>query len=492
MMELIQKPVFWLFVFIIGAAVVRKIARSLDANSGGKVKKLPNEPGFMDVVKNPEEWQQQMDDEDRALQQAIRDAKKWSDKQVEDAVRYSVFKSPDLGVGSPDSKIMFSLETRTHAPLLANLSDARARSKLLETKRRRGLPEAPFNRICYLLHENPPNEAVSLLIPFLDDKSERIRKDAALILATIGSDEVIAPVRKALSDENEDVIGGALTGLVRAIDQKRLSAACRHELFEDLQRVLAEGKDGYSASVLFQFDANRATQFFLSDDVLTTKTKDLHEILGLLFENNIHVSRDRLLVLLGELNKVGLEYPHDYQFKEVLKLLGRHQKPDDREIFEKYLSHDDKYIANSAAIGLLASHGVEEESVWSVARERGFDASTEPQRHYFTVIEMDGEVNNGGLTQYFFNSGGDRWKTALAGLEAMKFKERLAIFREAIALFGRKGPSTNRNRRMVQLSELPTDNDKDLSDLDNQYYECKEHVAVLAMRYVLSNPEAFR
>jgi hypothetical protein len=104
----------------------------------------------------------------------------------------------------------------------------------------------------------------------------------------------------------------------------------------------------------------------------------------------------------------------------------------------------------------------------------------------------DAEINNGGLAQYFVNSSGDYWREALAGFEAMGFREKFGALKEAIALFGDNGPSSNRSVRQDQLSKLYRKSDAIFEALDSRYYDSSEVVEVLTARFVLENPESFK
>ena len=144
-------------------------------------------------------------------------------------------------------------------------------------------------------------------------------------------------------------------------------------------------------------------------------------------------------------------------------------------------------------MGLIASFDLEgfEQRAWELEEKSGFAALHPTQKHYLAVLMFDGEVNNGGLSQYFFNSSGDYWRDALAGLEAMGFKERLVVLSTAIGKFGKGGPSEDRERRQNQLAKLERKSDA-FEGLDDAYYKSKEFVEVFAKRYVLKNPEVFR
>jgi hypothetical protein len=449
------------------------------------------EPGFRDYVKNPQLWNELVEAE-HDLEQTADRAKSWNDEQLGTAIRRFVF---DPKEARANGRVLHALGSRTHPALLQILRDQSLRSRLPEPTDKDPLPKAPFNRLCDLLDENPPAEAASLLAPFLDEPSAEIRKSAALVLGSIGAESVVLPVRKALQDSDEYVRSYALIGLRRALDGQRLSDMCLRGLFDDLQELLLEGKNADAAAgLLLCFDKQRATEFLLSDAMLKPESRSLHQVLRALNSKGARVPRDRLLRLIDHLNRRELEYPQSYQLGEALRSLGMHRVPEDQKTIEQFLSHRETIVARGAAGGMLASDGLDgfEERIWATMKDRGVDALNVSQRRYQAVLAFDAEVNNGGLSQYFFNSSGDEWQAALAGLEAMESKERLAILREAIEKFGPTGPSTDRRERMVQLSKLARGDEAVFDGLDSRYYKSSEVVAVLATRYVLKYREAFR
>jgi HEAT repeat protein len=497
-MKLLQSPLFWLVMVTLGAMAVLvalKLARRNKPASDDLVTNSRPLAGFKDAVKNPDAWQQNLNERQQIMERGIEAAQTWNDREIADAVRRFVFDATSSQEAWADFKVLQSLGTRTHAPLLSILSDDTLRAQLLKPTGKDLLPEAPFNRICKLFDETPLEQSVPLLEPFLDDKSEEIRKDAAMTLGSVGSARVVGPVRKALVDEDEYVRSYALIGLMRTIRHKRLSDECRHELFGNVRRLLAEGENcDNAARVLLDFDEKQATKFFLSDVIFTPDAKALHSVLQALRERQLVVPRDRILNLVEQFAMQELKYPHDYQLGEALRALGKHQVPEDRPILERYLSSRERAVAKGAAEGMVVSQGLQgfRERMWKLLEDHGFNALTIPQRQYFAVMDFDGEVNNGGLTQYFFNSSGDSWRAAQAGLEAMGSTERLAILCEAVTKFGAAGPSENRAERMRQLSKIERADENAFDKLDSRYYKCTEVISVMAMRYVLKNPDAFR
>lgn len=67
----------------------------------------------------------------------------------------------------------------------------------------------------------------------------------------------------------------------------------------------------------------------------------------------------------------------------------------------------------------------------------GFASLSEPEKHYYSVGLVVGEVFNGGFEQYFTNSSADYYKYATAGLAAMGASQSLTLLQRAKqVLFG--------------------------------------------------------
>lgn len=496
-MKLIESPLFWILmvlVVILGVACTRRAAQHANPDSQDATANPQKEPGFREFVKDPQLWNdlvEEREDVDRKLEEA---AKKFSDSEVADAVRWFVLEVKSSRDAWGNLRALRLLGTKTYPELLRLLGDPALRERLAKPTGENLLPEAPFNRICLLL-DDPPPEAALLIAPFMGDQSAEIRKDAAAKLGKIGTDETIIPIKKALSDSDEYIRSYAMSGLSTAAEEGRLSDNWRRELFEIIQRMVTSGTNSDSSpQLLFKLDSKRAIVFFLSDPFLNPQSKAMHDVMELLNEQHVVIPRARLLAIIDQIEKTDLNYPHTYQLRETIRALGSHQNKEDLKLLEKFVSHPEKEVAAGAAVGLLSVHGLSDfdKRIWTIVKERGEGALTAQQRHYQAVLMFDAEVNNGGLSQYFFNSGGNEWRTALAGLEAMGSKERLAVLKEAVAKFGPDGPSENRDRRMNQQAKLAKKDDDVFKQLDNRYYNSTEVVDVLIMRYVLKNPEAFR
>ena len=85
----------------------------------------------------------------------------------------------------------------------------------------------------------------------------------------------------------------------------------------------------------------------------------------------------------------------------------------------------------------------------------------ETVHHYRDLARLTGEILNGGITQYFFNSSGDRARFALDALKVIGDKIGHAILVDAMRAFGPSGPSPDRVERARQLDAMLPDYDTD-------------------------------
>ncbi len=484
-MKLFTTPAFWIVVAIFTLAAVVVLFRS----------RARHEWGFREAVQNPEQWSRNIERASRELERAIEEAKDWDESKVSAAVNRFVFDVSSSQQAPLDARVLKSMGPQVYPAVLQILADASKQEKLVKPTGENLLPEAPFNRACTLLGDAPPTNAAALVARFLGEPSEEIRKDAALVLGKIGTPEVISPLRKAFSDSDEYVRSYGLLGLQWAIKNRRLNEQCARDLYEDIAQLVLSGKNpNKSAALLLDIDPPRTTELFLSEKVFTANAPALHAALEALAEKHVKIPRDGLLNLIADLESGDLKYPKSRALAEALRLLGQHRLEQDRTFLEARTGSSDERVAEGAATGLIASFDLEgfEQRAWELMNKDGFSALKPAQKPYLAVMMFDGEVNNGGLFQYFFNPSGDYWPEALAGFEAMESKDCLGIIREAVGKFGKDGPHQDREQRQEQLAKLQRKSKAVFDSLDDRYYKSKEVLEVMAKRYVLKNPEAFR
>lgn len=85
------------------------------------------------------------------------------------------------------------------------------------------------------------------------------------------------------------------------------------------------------------------------------------------------------------------------------------------------------------------------ERLWPIANRRFSDLSR-PERVFILVWELEAEVNNGGFSQFYFNSAADRARDTAAALRTIGAERTASIVDRANASFP-GGPPADRSAR---------------------------------------------
>ena len=119
------------------------------------------------------------------------------------------------------------------------------------------------------------------------------------------------------------------------------------------------------------------------------------------------------------------------------------------------------------------------------ARVGDFELLGETDRVIVAVWALDGEVNNGGFEQFYFNSSGDYAYFVPSALNLINANQTAEIVQEANQEFGPQGPSRNRDDRQELLELLSADEDERLFDsYDKRFYSCHDNLDVLLTEFV--------
>jgi hypothetical protein len=115
----------------------------------------------------------------------------------------------------------------------------------------------------------------------------------------------------------------------------------------------------------------------------------------------------------------------------------------------------------------------------------GFDGLSHPQKLYFAVSLLEGDVYNGGFHQYFFNNAGSYYVYAEEGLIALGAFQTLELLQEAKdVLFPSIPVPISIAERRRALSSYPEDNSptpewsEKLDALDNRYWADSEGITL--------------
>ncbi len=119
------------------------------------------------------------------------------------------------------------------------------------------------------------------------------------------------------------------------------------------------------------------------------------------------------------------------------------------------------------------------------------DVLTPEEQVFYACYSLEGEVNNGGFSQYLYNSSGDDAYRVAECMEAIGAKKTAEICRTAMAVFGRPIPQ-DRMEREDFLDEFLTDElEETLSECDSRFYRYEENLEQLTYAYIQAHRDCF-
>lgn len=356
--------------------------------------------------------------------------------------------------------------------------------------------KSPFERIVDLLEPIGPPDAAAPLAKYIDHEDDHFRKQAAIALGNIGNSECVAPMLTALDDDDDYVRSYAMMGIERGIEGQRCTEDFLNAMIPALTKLLNRDDgsiSGTAPELLLTIDTDRAMPILLSPEYFTIENKEVHYIIRALNAAGHKIPHDILLPFLKAVRPLIDKYPHDYDYAEALMAYAHNPDSSAEQVFRTELKSSNEKVQEAASEALAVLSGVTNarEVVFDALDNQGFDQLPGPQKHYYAVFIYDAEVNNGGHSQYFVNSSGDHWRSALEGLTAIGANARAKILHEATSLFGTAGPSVDNDPRHRQLARFSKQQDKSLDELDSRYYSCDENIDALLAQYALKNKEHF-
>lgn len=116
---------------------------------------------------------------------------------------------------------------------------------------------------------------------------------------------------------------------------------------------------------------------------------------------------------------------------------------------------------------------------------------SEAERIFYITQSLEMEVNNGGFSQFFFNSSGNFSNELVDAFTTIGANATAAICQKAIAAFGRDIP-VDREERQEMLDELESDEiDEILEECDGAFYDYEDDLNELNYQFVMKNKASF-
>lgn len=278
------------------------------------------------------------------------------------------------------------------------------------------------------------------------------RADAAFRIAWQADDLSIPGTLAALGDADMHVRQMAIGGVSRGCRDHVSTPKYRAATFAALAARL-EGQETFGiAPALVAVDRVGAVPLLL--DKLKSGGSAVADILGSLDRAGVLIPAETAISLLERLNWRKVDGADEYACGRALVALAKTRDPRAESIMKVALRKP--RLTTHAARAMAAYVGVGD--AWRFVSEeikkRGFGDLKKTQQLYWSVGLLVGEVGNGGFSQYFFNSAGDHARAAASGLRRLGMDAQAVTMRNAMAAFGRSGPSPDRKKRQAQLTRL--------------------------------------
>ena len=122
----------------------------------------------------------------------------------------------------------------------------------------------------------------------------------------------------------------------------------------------------------------------------------------------------------------------------------------------------------------------------------GFEELSAAEKVFMTIWGLEADVNNGGFSQYYFNTSGDQAKHAPGALRAIGANAMAAIVEQANAHFGAGGPPADRDQRQDALEALGDKPEAAWDELSGQFQNYPDDLTELLYAYVQANKPQIR
>jgi hypothetical protein len=117
---------------------------------------------------------------------------------------------------------------------------------------------------------------------------------------------------------------------------------------------------------------------------------------------------------------------------------------------------------------------------------------TEEEKVIVYIEELEREVNNGGFSQFFFNSSGDYADEVIQSLRIIGSTRFLSLMESAIAQFPNSlAPKDTKERREL-LKQIGDKADPIWNNLDSEFYLYDENIYALMRTYMTNHIKKFR
>lgn len=126
------------------------------------------------------------------------------------------------------------------------------------------------------------------------------------------------------------------------------------------------------------------------------------------------------------------------------------------------------------------------------ARRLGLKRLSEVERVVVLVSRANCEIELGGVDAFYYNTAGDEAVPTVEALEAVGATAAASALREANALFPRRSPSRDREKRFVGLEAIRKRPERPLKSLQEKFHSESPDVFSRLCDYIEAHAEELR
>lgn len=130
------------------------------------------------------------------------------------------------------------------------------------------------------------------------------------------------------------------------------------------------------------------------------------------------------------------------------------------------------------------------QKLWDKSKEdKDFESLNTIEKNILYIDMLEGQVNNGGFDQYFFNSSGEYAHETIIALKEIKAPLMADILNRAIKVFPELPIPKDSEQRREFMEDIPESISDTWDKLDDEFYKYPENLAGLVIEYIKANKE---
>ncbi len=336
--------------------------------------------------------------------------------------------------------------------LLATLDDPRATWTKDDAQ---SVASAPAERVARLLASIPSRQLGERIGHLADHPDWHVHHLAVKARAALGRADDLPFVLGKLAEQSDEAQDGVELAMRRGWAEPAFVAG----VSEWAERTTLGDSHPFSLwAVAFhaEYGGTAAIEALRSPRVLSvSNNRTVHAALEQLNRRGVRIQPEVVRPLLDKALACPETWPWNCVFGPALRALSVSAPDSATRLAEEHLDRPDSPFHREAIDFLRASAGLP--MPYAIEPPAGMELSAADQGvlelllHCSTVY---GQVNNGGLSQYFFNSSGDDWPRHVRALRAIGFEAGAAAVEEAAGLIHPGGASPDRGQRIAQYAAL--------------------------------------